>query len=276
MATPGYFRALGIPLVAGRFFTEADTKDMQQVVVINHAMANKYWPHENVIGKRMTFEDEPKEKDWLTIVGVVGDVKDQPNSPAAEPGFWWPELQSGFTSDMSVVIRARGGPRLLADALRDEVHRLDPALAVADVKLMDSIVDSSVSTPRFTFALVGLFAGLAIVLAGIGTYGVISYSVSQRTPELGIRMALGALRSDVMSLVLSHAARLAGLGTALGVVAAFALSRLLKSLIFDVSPADPATFASVAAIVIVVALLAGYVPALRATATDPMNALRAE
>jgi predicted permease len=276
MATPGYFSALGIPLVAGRFFTEADTKDAQQVVLINHAMASKYWPHENVIGKRMTFEDNPKEKDWLTIVGVVGDVKDQPNSPAAEPAFWWPELQSGFTSDMSVVIRARGGPRLLADAFRNEVHRIDPALAVADVKLMDSIVDSSVSTPRFAFALVGLFAGLAIVLAGIGTYGVISYSVSQRTPELGIRMALGAARSNVMSLVLSHAARLAGLGTALGVVAAFALSRLLKSLIFDVSPADPATFASVAAIVILVALLAGYVPALRATATDPMTALRAE
>ena len=276
MATPGYFSALGIPLVAGRFFTEADTKDTQQVVLINHAMANKYWPNENVIGKRMTFEDEPKEKDWLTIVGVVGDVKDQPNSPAAQPAFWWPELQSGWTSDMSVVIRARGTPSLLADALRNEVHRIDPALAVADVKLMDSIVNSSVSTPRFAFALVGLFAGLAIVLAGIGTYGVISYSVSQRTPELGIRMALGAVRSDVMSLVLSHAARLAVLGTALGVVAAFALSRLLKSLIFDVSPADPATFASVAGIVIVVALLAGYVPALRATATDPMNALRAE
>jgi predicted permease len=276
MATPGYFSALGIPLVAGRFFTEADTKDTQQVVLINHAMANKYWPNENVIGKRMTFEDEPKEKDWLTIVGVVGDVKDQPNSPAAEPAFWWPELQSGWTSDMSVVIRARGTPGLLADALRNEVHRIDPALAVADVKLMDSIVDSSVSTPRFAFALVGLFAGLAIVLAGIGTYGVISYSVSQRTPELGIRMALGAARSNVMSLVLSHAARLAGLGTALGVVAAFGLSRLLKSLIFDVSPADPATFASVAGIVILVALLAGYVPALRATATDPMNALRAE
>ena len=276
MATPGYFSALGIPLVEGRFFTEGDTKDTQQVVMINHAMANKYWPHENVIGKRMTFEDQPKEKDWLTIVGIVGDVKDQPNSPAAQPAFWWPELQSGWTSDMSVVIRARGNPRPLAEALRNEVHRIDPSLAVADVRLMDKIVDSSVATPRFAFALVGLFAGLAIVLAGIGTYGVISYSVSQRTPELGIRMALGAVRSDVMSLILSHAARLAGLGTALGVVAAFALSRLLKSLIFDVSPADPATFASVAGIVILVALLAGYVPALRATATDPMNALRAE
>jgi ABC-type antimicrobial peptide transport system permease subunit len=173
-------------------------------------------------------------------------------------------------------MRAKADPRLLSDALRNEVHRLDPALAVADVQLMDRIVDSSVSTPRFAFALVGLFAGLAIVLAGIGTYGVISYSVSQRTPELGIRMALGAKRTDVMNLVLSHAARLAVMGTALGVLAAFVLARLLKSLVFEVSTADPATFAAVAGMVILVALLAGYIPALRATATDPVNALRAE
>jgi len=142
--------------------------------------------------------------------------------------------------------------------------------------VMDRIVDTSVSTPRFVFALVGLFAGLAIVLAGIGTYGVISYSVSQRTPEMGIRMALGAERGDVLGLILSHAAKLAGLGTALGMLGAFALARLLKTLVFEVSTTDPATFASVAGMVIVVALLAGYIPALRATATDPVNALRSE
>jgi len=277
MATPGYFSALGIPLVAGRFFTPADRPDATQVIIINRRMAERYWPGENVIGKRMSFADEPKsDKDWITVVGVVGDVKDQPNSLTAEPAFWFPVIQETWTSDMSVVIRARTDPRLLADALRKEVHRLDPALAVADVQLMDQIVDSSVSTPRFAFALVGLFAGLAIVLAGIGTYGVISYSVSQRTPELGIRMALGAVRSDVMGLILSHAGKLAGLGTVLGVMAAFALARLLKSLVFEVSTADPLTFASVAGMVIAVALLAGYIPALRATATDPVNALRNE
>ena len=276
MATPGYFSALGIPLIAGRSFTAADKRGAPQVLIINRAMSEKYWPHENVLGKRMTLSDTPKESDWMTIVGVVGDVKDQPNSSAAEPAFWFTVVQNCWTSDMSVVLRAKTDPQLLADALRNEVHRLDPSLAVADVKLMDKIADSSVSTPRFAFALVGLFAGLAIVLAGIGTYGVISYSVSQRTPELGIRMALGALRSDVMALILSHAAKLAGLGTALGILAAFAFSRLLKSLIFHVSPADPVTFAAVAGMVIVVALLAGYIPALRATATDPVNALRAE
>ena len=177
---------------------------------------------------------------------------------------------------MSVVIRAHADTQLLSDALRNEVHRLDPNLAVADVRLIDRIVDSSVSTPRFAVGMVGMFAGLAILLAAIGTYGVISYSVSQRTSEFGVRMALGAPRSALMNLVLSHAMKLAGLGAVLGLLAAFAIAPLLKSLIFGVSPADPATFGSVAAIVILVALLAGYVPAHRATATDPMNALRAE
>ena len=277
MATPGYFSALGIPLIAGRFFTEADRRDSPQTVIINRIMAEKYWPGENVIGKRMSLDDQPKsDKDWITVVGVVGDVKDQPNSPEAQTAFWLPMLQAVWSFDLAVVIRGRSDPRLLADALRNEVHRLDPSLALADVQLMDKIVDSSISTPRFAFALVGLFAGLAIVLAAIGTYGVISYSVSQRTPELGIRMALGAVRGDVLRLVLWHAAKLALLGTALGVLGAFTFSRLLKSLIFQVSPLDPATFASVAAMVVLVALLAGYIPALRATSTDPMNALRAE
>jgi predicted permease len=276
MATPGYFEALGVPLVAGRLFSEVDRKDALPVILVNHAMAESYWPGENVIGKRITFEDQPKEKDWLTIVGVVGNVKDQPDSASAEPAFWWPELQSGYSNDMSVVIRTRSEPQLYSDALRNEVHRLDPNLAVADVSLIDRIVESSVSTPRFAFVLVGMFAGLAILLAAIGTYGVISYSVSQRTSEFGVRMALGAPRSALLNLVLAHAMKLAGLGTALGLLASFGVARLLKSLIFHVSPTDPATFASVAGLVILVALLAGYVPALRATATDPMNALRAE
>jgi predicted permease len=275
--TPGYFSALGIPLLAGRFFTPADKPGIPEVIIINRSMAQKYWPGENVIGKRMSFEDHPKsDKDWITVVGVVGDVKDQPNSAAAQPALWFPAIQELWTTDMSVVIRTRTDPRLMADALRNQVHRLNPALAVADIESMDQVADSSVSTPRFAFALIGLFAGLAIVLAGVGTYGVISYSVSQRTPELGIRMALGAVRSDVMGLVLSHAAKLAGVGTALGVLAAFALARLLKSLVFGVSTSDPVTFAAVAVMVVGVALLAGYIPALRATATDPMNALRAE
>jgi predicted permease len=277
LATPDYFRALGIPLVAGRYFTEADRQDAPAVIIINRVMAERYWGYANVTGKRMTFEDAPKEKDWLTVVGVVGDVKDQPNSPGTEPAFWWPSLQQPFPfGDMSLVIHASSNPQLLADALRNEVHRLDPALAVADVQLLDRVVESSVSTPRFAFVLVGLFAGLAIVLAAIGTYGVISYSVTQRTSEFGLRMALGAQQRDVLKLVLSQAGKLALAGTALGVIASLAMARVLKSLIFNVSPTDPATFSAVAFIVMIVALVACYIPARRATEADPMNSLRAE
>jgi predicted permease len=275
MATPGYFRALGVPLLSGRFFTERDTDAAPPVISVNRAMAERYWPRENVVGKRMTFEDTPKEKDWMTIVGVVGDIKDQPNSPRAEPAFWWPELLAA-NPDMSVVMRSSSNPELLADALRNEVRRLNPALAVADVQVMDRIMETSVSTPRFAFVLVGMFAGLAILLAAIGTYGVIAYSVSQRTAEFGLRMALGAQQSAVLRLVLAQAVKLTLAGTILGIAASLVLARVLKTLIFNVSPADPLTYAAVGLVVICVALIACYIPAHRATQADPMNALRAE
>ncbi len=275
MATPGYFQALGVPLIGGRYFTESDNAKGPTAVIINRAMANRYWPGENVIGKRMTFEDAPKEKDWMTIVGVVGDIKDQPDSPAAEPGFWWPELVAP-NSDMSIVIRSNSAPELLADALRNEVARLNPQLAVANIQITSQIVDKSVATPRFAFILVGLFAGLAILLAAIGIYGVLSYSVSQRTPEFGLRMALGAQQSSVVRLVLAQAAKLAVSGVAIGIVVSFLVARVLKTLIYGVSPTDPATFTLVGLVVIVVALVACYVPARRATDADPMDALRAE
>lgn len=277
MATPGYFSALGIPLVAGRFFTEADRKGAPWALIINKAMADRYWPGEQVVGKRISFDDAPKkDSDWMRIVGVVGDVKDQPSSPGAEPAFWWSLSQAGWNRDMSVVIRSRSDPQLLADALRNEVHRLDPSLAVADVQVMSRIADGAVATPRFAFVLVGLFAALAIVLAGIGTYGVISYSVSRRTPEFGLRMALGAKQGDVLRLVLAQSARLAIVGTGVGIVASLGLARELKGLIYEVSPDDPSTFFGVAALVVFVALVACYIPARRATHADPMDSLRAE
>jgi predicted permease len=275
MATPGFFRALGVPLIAGRWFNVSDTDKSPPVIIINRAMAVRYWPGENVIGKRMTFEDNPKEKDWMTIVGEVGDVKDHPNSPSAEPGFWWPEWLAS-NPDMSVVIQSNSNPERLADALRNEVRRLNPELAVSDVQVMNRIVNTSVSTPRFAFVLVGMFAALAILLAAIGAYGVIAYSVSQRTPEFGLRMALGAQQNDVLQLVIRQAAKLTLAGTGIGMLASLLLARVLKSLIFNVSPADPATFSAVALIVVTVALLACYIPARRATQANPMNALRAE
>jgi predicted permease len=276
MATSGYFRALGVPLLRGRFFTAADNEKARDVMIINHAMAEKYWPNEDAVGKRIAFGDNPKEKDWMTIVGIVGDVKDQPDSPGTEPAFWWSALQNPSSSDLSLVVRADADPQMLVDSIRREVARLDPALAVANVQLLNQIVDRSVSTPRFAFVLVGLFAGLAILLAAIGTYGVISYSVTQRTPEFGLRMALGARRLDVMRLVLMQASALILSGTLIGIALALMLARALKSLIYEVSPADPVTFFSIALAVIVIAVFACYIPARKATLSDPMIALRTE
>jgi predicted permease len=274
-ATPDYFRALGTPLVRGRFFTDVDKDGAPQVVLINDAMAKKYWPHEDAVGKRITFEDHPKDEDWLTVVGVVGDVKDKPGSAGAEPGFWWPHAQVPFHT-MSLVVRSGGDPQGLMDAVRNEVHRLNPGLAVAHEQLMDEIVQESVATPRMVFVLVGLFAALAIVLAAIGTYGVISYTVSQRTSEFGLRLALGAQRMDLLRMVLAQGVGLVLTGTLAGLVLALALARILKSMIYGVSPADPLTFASVGLLVLVVALVASYLPARRAAGADPMRALRAE
>jgi predicted permease len=276
MATPGYFNAMGIPLLGGRFFNEGDKKGAPWALIINRAMAQKYWPGEDVIGKRISFDDNPKkDDDWLRIVGVVGDVKDQPNSPSAEPAFWWSEYQAS-ESDMSIAIRTQSDPRQVADGLRDAVHRLDPELAVADIKEMNQVADASVSTPRFTFVLVGLFAGLAILLAGIGAYGVIAYTVTQRTPEFGLRVALGAQRSDLLRMVLEQGARLAVPGIILGVLLAVSLGRVVQSLLYDVRATDPLILVTVAFFVLIVSLLASYVPARRAALANPMMTLRAE
>jgi predicted permease len=276
MATADYFRALGVPLLRGRFFTAADNEKAPDVMIINHAMAEKYWPNEDAVGRRIAFADNPKEKDWMTIVGIVGDVKDQPDSPETKPAFWWSALQNPSSADLSLVVRANADPQLLVDSVRREVGRLDPALAVANIQLLNQIVNRSVATPRFAFVLVGLFAGLAILLAAIGTYGVISYSVTQRTPEFGLRMALGAQRFDVLRLVLTQAAGLVFSGTLIGIMLSLLLARALKSLIYEVSPTDPLTFTAIGFTVICIAFFACYLPARKATHSDPMIALRTE
>ena len=278
-ATPDYFRALGIPLVRGRFFTKGDSQDTPQVMIINSTMARLYWPHEDALGARIAFSDTPKEKDWITVVGIVGDVKDTPASSGAEPAFWWPAFQLSFVLNggaMSVAIRSNSDAAQLGNELRRQVHRLDPTLAVADLRLMDQIADAGVSTARFALFLVGLFAALAIALAGIGTYGVISYSVSRRTPEFGLRMALGANRWHVLRLVLGQSVAVTITGVTLGLLAALVFAHVLRSLIYEVSPADPVTFAAAALLVLAVAILACYLPARRATKADPMSPLRAE
>jgi len=276
-ATPDYFRALGIPLIRGRFFSMGDVRDGARVVIVNQALASRYWPGEDALGKRIGFHGDTKDSDRLTIVGIVGDVKDKPNSAAAEPAFWWPLQQLPFTfSDMSLVVRAKANPRELVGVVREQVKELDPTLAFADVRLMAEIADESVATPRFGLFLVGLFAGLAILLAAIGIYGVIAYSVSQRTPEFGLRLALGAPPRGLMRLVLVQAGRLAVAGTLLGILAALMMARVMQSLIYQVSAVDPLTFVGVGVLVLAVALLACYIPARRAMKANPMVALRAE
>jgi ABC-type antimicrobial peptide transport system permease subunit len=239
-------------------------------------MAKKYWPGEDVIGKRVSFADNPKkDDDWMTVVGIVGDVKDEPNSASAEPAFWWSDYEVS-ESDMVIAIRTKSDPRQVADSLRSTVHQIDPELAVADIKLMDAVAGASLSTPRFTFVLVGMFAALAILLAGIGAYGVIAYTVTQRTSEFGLRVALGAQRKDLLRMVLAQAARLAISGTVLGLVLALSLGRVVQTLIYGVSAADPLVFVSVVLLVPAVALLAAWIPARRAARSDPMQALRTE
>ncbi len=277
VASPDYFRALGIPLVRGRFFTGGDYIDAPLALIINQSMARRYWPNEDAVGKRITLEDKPKEKDWMTIVGIVGDVKDKPNSKAAEMAFWWPVLQSPVDiNQMSIALRGNSDPAWMVNALRESLRQMDPTLAVAEVQLMDQIADASISTPRFALFLVVLFGGLALTLAAIGMYGVISYSVNQRTHEFGLRMALGARPFDVQRLVLREGIRLALVGAALGIVGALALGRVLGSLLYEVGSADPVTFVSVSLIAMAIAALACYLPARRATCADPMASLRSE
>lgn len=276
-ASPDYFRAVGIPLLRGRFFNEQDVKGAPLVLLINDVMARNYWPGEDAVGKRITFDDKPKDSDWFRVVGVVGDVKDAPGSKGAEPAFWWPVLQQPFPfANATIVLRADSDPLMLADALRTKVRELDPSLAVAHVRLLDGIAQEQFSTPRFALFLVGLFAALALVLATIGIYGVISYSVSQRMHEFGMRVALGASSWNLISMVMKQGVLLTLTGVTIGLGCALVFGGVLDSLLYGVSARDPLTLIGVGATAIVTATLASFPSARRATGADPMTSLRAE
>jgi predicted permease len=274
-ATPNYFRTIGTPLIAGRDFGPGDTSKAPKVILINQSMARQYWPGENAVGKRISFSDQPKEEDWLTIAGVVGDVKDYPNSAEAVPAFYWPHSQQP-TREMFLAIRTDTDPLSLVESVRGEIRALDKDLPVADVRDLETIAVAAVAGQRFTLLLVGLFALTALTLATIGIYGVMSYLVAQRTHEIGIRLALGAQARDVLKIVVKQGMSLAVIGAGMGLIAAAALTRLMASLLFGVNPTDPLTFIAISALLVAVALLACYLPARRATKVDPLVALRYE
>ncbi len=272
-----YFRTIGVPLIAGRFFNAEDRPEKPAVVLINRSLAERYWPGESAVGKRLSFSlSHSREQDWFTVAGVVGDVKDFPYSPAAEPSFYWPMTQDPIRGPMFLAVRTAGEPSNLIEAVRGEVNALDKDLPLAEVKTLETIATTAVAGQRFTLWLVGCFAATALLLAAIGIYSVLSYLVAQRTHEIGVRMALGAQASDVLRLVIGEGTRLILAGVGLGLLASFALTRLLSRLLFEVSATDPLTFGAVALLLAGIALLACWLPARRAARVDPMIALRTE
>ena len=272
--SPNYFRTLGIPLLRGRELTARDNEYSPPVAVINETMARRFWPGQNPIGRR--FRTSTKFP-WRTIVGVVGDVKYRGLGLAAIPEMYFSYPQALWPQHaMTVVLRTSGDPANLAAAARREVLAIDPDLPIYDVRTMEDLVYRSLAGPRFNMLMLEIFAGLALMLAGVGIYGVIGYSVTQRTHELGLRMAMGAQARDVIKLVLREAMILTSIGLAAGLVAALVATRLLSSLLFAVRPTDPGVFVAVSVLLTAVALLASYIPARRATRVDPINALRCE
>jgi putative ABC transport system permease protein len=273
--SPDYFRVMAIPLLRGRRFDEHDISTASRVTVISEAMARVYFPNQDPLGQRLTFGFPPDGGIVRDIVGVVGDVRDMSLGQGPGPMMYVPYAQAPFWG-ANLVVKSTLSPAVVAAAIRQEVRRLDADLPVTGVAALPDLLDASVAQPRFRSILLGLFAAMALVLAATGVFGVVSYSVSRRTNEIGIRVALGASRRAILRMVLRETLLLVVAGLALGVPGALAASRLFEHLLFGVSGHDPATLAGVAVTLAAAAALAAYVPARRATRVDPLVALRHE
>ncbi len=271
-----HFETLRIPVVRGRAFTDQDRKGAKRVAIINDATARRLWPEEEALGKRIWLSMGWEKNDFAEIVGVVGDVKYRNVEQAVEPDVYIPYLQTVEESPSFVLIRTNGDPTALVAGLRREVFALDKNVPVYDVKTLEQRSRDATSRARFTALLLGIFAGVALLLSSIGIYGVMAYAVAGRTREIGIRMALGAQKADVLRLIMSDGISLTVAGIVIGLAASFAVTRILTSQLYGIDATDPVTFAVVSSILAAVALAASYIPARRATRVDPMIALRHE
>jgi putative ABC transport system permease protein len=270
IVTPGYFAAIGMHLLAGRDFTQSDSADAPRVVAINETLARQAWPGVDPVGRRM--RTDPEEP-WMTVVALVSDMRHRGPSSPPRPEFYQPLAQRPFSS-MAFVVRTEGDPRNIVPSVRSAVASLDSALPVSKVATMDEHVERALSSPRFMSTLIAAFGVLALALAIVGIYGVMSYAVTERTRELAIRSALGARRSDVLALVIGRALGLSAAGVAAGLLVSVLLSRTLSGLLFGVGAIDVATFAGASVLLLAVAVLAAAVPAARAMRIDGSQVLR--
>jgi putative ABC transport system permease protein len=274
VGSPGFFSAVGTPVLRGRDFLETDVLESAPVAIINSAMAKKFWPGQDPVGQHVGLGS--KRYPLMTVVGVVADIKHLSFREEPGPEIYVPFTQKSYPSllTMQVVLRTKSDPTAITTSVRDAIHSVDADLPLAAVTTLDALVDTSMAQPRFSVLLVGAFAAFALLLASIGLYGVISYSVAQRTREIGVRIALGAQRRAVFAMVLREGMGLALFGIVIGVAVALAVTQTLAAFLYGVRPADPLTFVTVSIVLLGVALAASYIPARRATRVDPMVALR--
>jgi putative ABC transport system permease protein len=275
VVTPAHFRTLGLPLLRGREFNESDNADAPRVTIINESAARAFWPNEDALGKRVTLGLPRADNPWTTVIGIVKDLPQRAVDSKPGPDFYFPFLQRSDRA-LHLLVRTANDPNNSIEAIRQQVGALDKEQPITAFKTLDEVIAATTAPRRFNTLLLGVFAAVALLLATLGIYSVISYTTAQRTREIGVRMALGAQAQDVLRLVIRQGMTLALLGVAVGVAAAFVLTRWLKTLLYEVSATDPLTFALLALLLAGVALLACYLPARRAARVDPLIALRCE
>ena len=275
LVTPRYFTAMGIPLVTGRLFDHRDSSDSSKVVIVNRTMADRYWPGESPLGKRVSFARTPGREDWMTVVGVVGDTKQGSLADSVDIEMFAPDTQEmNWFPPSHVVVRTAGDPLAIVAAARGHVRALDPLMAIDKVQSLEAVIATTTAAARFRTVLVGLFGAMAVVLAAVGVYGLLSLSVALRRREIGVRTSLGATPGDILRLILGEGLVLTIIGVGMGLTIALFSARALDTLLFDTPATDPSTYAAIAALLVAIALTACYVPARRAARLNPVDAMR--